>query len=313
MTTSNKFGFNKSWRKESENEPTNGLFGAINSLESDKLSKIQRSAPNIQLRAEYHRIHKNDQKSVCYPIIEALVVLSWRGSIISVPRAIVPNVGKYGFTLFSIDETGSPRVPVPVYKHTAIAFLDWVHLKDPKCKFSKSSWAILKALQFPGESTPRVTIYDIRKEFLNGRGVNIPRSSLEYRESYRSIPVFEVDSMHWYYEELLRRFGVFLRLGKPLSANNLTKYYQYMSMKLGDFHTMYSFDPASNVIEYDEFLPDKKDTLLTIREQIEESVADMHSSIQSVKHPMPTIAEQVSKESTNTKIDNRFPFIEESL
>lgn len=261
----------RSWKVGSV--PNTGLFSGVDTEAVQKLTQIQKATPNIQLRAEQRKWSHQDNASTPHLVIEALVVISWRGSITSIPRAIIPNTSRDGFTLFSLDEKGVPRSPVPIRKPTTMAFLDWVHLEDTKCKFRKSKWGILKAYRDMRQQTPHIEISEIPDNVLDNSSKNIPRSCLRPIMVYRSSPAFEVDSTHWYYEDLLRRMGSFLSLGQAMTTNNLTKYYQYLGMKLGDFNLMYSFDPSTNVIEYDDANKATQttpvaDTVLTIREQI---------------------------------------------
>lgn len=250
-----------------------GLFDKVAIEDAAKLDKIQRATPNIQLRAV-----DRDR-----PVIEALVAVSWRGSIISIPRIIMPNNGREGYTVFALDEKGVPRKPIPAVKPTIIGFMDWVHLEDNKCKHQKSRWAILKAYRnyrttsWPSSTNPVVMIntpvfelHFIPDSVLSSNDKNIQRSELEKPVIYNSFPAFEVDPLNRYYEDILRRMGAFLGIGHPIPANNLTKFYQFMTMKYGNFISMYSYVPKEDHTQSQEA---ESAPILTIREQMESQEA----------------------------------------
>lgn len=239
-----------------------GLFSGVTVEDTQKLNVLHRSTPNIQLRAEYKVFPEYRVEHV----VEGLVALSWRDSILTIPRILVPNAGRDGYTLFSLDDQGYARKPLPTTKSTAIAFLDWEHLRDDRCKYSKCRWAILKAYRKTPVSMPVYELYSVPENMCDKNTHNIPRSALVLMHTFNSVPVFEVDAMDWYYEEILRRMGSFLDIGHPLPANSMTRYYQYMTMKHGNFVSMYSFDPSSN--KAPEFEEPEEHPIMTIRENI---------------------------------------------
>lgn len=274
-----------------------GLFDNVATTEATKLNKIQRSTPNIQLRALDYDM----------PVIEALVAVSWRDSIISIPRIIIPNTGREGYTVFALDEKGVPRKPIPTPKPTIIGFMDWIHLEDKKCNYSKSRWAILKAyvdyrsqaIPWPSSKspvsmvpTPVFELQMIPDSALSDGAKNVQRSELPKPIVYHSFPALEVDPFNRYYEDILRRMGVFLRLGRPVSSNNLTRYYQFMNMKLGNFISMYSYVPnETNTVE-------PESPLLTIREQMESPEAKPKPVPKPAPKPQAVVREDSDRQLT---------------
>lgn len=286
MKTSWKEGFAKLTTKVAQ-PMSQGLFNGATNVNAAKLNKIQRETPNIQLRANDHN----------RPVIEALVSLSWRDSIISIPRAIIPNVGREGYTLFSLDESANPKKPLPTTKPAVIAFMDHIHLEDTKCDYQRSRWAVLKMYKSARSGTPVSEIYLIPDRVLEDSPRNIQRANLAPPVVYQSHPAFEVDPMDWYYEEVLRRMGLFLELGRPIPSNNLTKFYQYMSMKVGNFIQMYSFAPDTFEKVKDETLANEEsvDPVLSVRQHISPEVREEPAD------PILTIRQQIESSGTKSK------------
>lgn len=263
-----------------------GLFGGVRNEDTQKLNAISRLTPNIQLRAEYKVFPEYRVEQV----VEGLVALSWRDSILTIPRIIIPNAGRAGYTLFSLDEQGYARKPLPTTKSTAIGFLDWEHLRDDRCKFAKCRWALLKAYRQTPVSMPVYELYSVPESMCDKNTHNIPRSALVLMHKFHSVPVFEVDSMDWYYDEILRRIGAFLDIGHPLPANSMTRYYQYMTMKHGNFVSMYSFDPSRNkapMFEEDDH------PLMTIRDNIVTAPKVVPTIVPAAVNTTLTLAEQI--------------------
>ena len=283
----NRFaGANKSWNTTGSLIGS-GLFTGVNPTVAHQINRIEKSTPNIQLRAD-------DGIGL---MAEALVAISWRESIIAIPRMIVPNGERGGFTILSIDERGEPRKPLPCAKPSVIAFMDWVHLKDVKCKYEKSKWGVLRAFKRGPAQRPIYELYELPWSVVSNAPSNIPRNELIPISTGYSVPAIEVDPMSWYYEEVLRRLGMFLAIGQPVTTNNLTRYYQYMGMKLGSFCQMYSYEPNTLPSKPKEKpSPAPSTPILTIRQQMEEAAAKATPPPPTPPSPsMLTISQQLAK------------------
>ncbi len=225
------------------------------------IEKIHRTTPKIKLSA----VNKRGVMA------ELLVVLSPRDTIIAVPCAIIPD-SKGSYKLFKLDYEGNPARPSTIQHPTVTTFLDSHHMHDIRVSNGECRWGIVQVLrktrkkpfgafhihQLPGN------VYDITKHMYS-------RKTLKYLGRYYSIPPFEVSSVSWYYDELLRKLGSYMNIKQPVPTNSMCKYYQYRRMPHGAFVALYSYVPDVN-----EKPPTMKELIL----------ANLPA--------MPTIAEEVS-------------------
>lgn len=203
----------------------------INKATRDELSKIHRQSRSICLWGVDNAM----------PVAELLVAVSWRDTIISVPRAIVPD-GHGTYKLFQLDDNGHPRKPTTEEKSYAVAFLDACHLKDRHCKLERTRWSVVRIIP-RGKQIAAYYFYDVPDKAATDHRNCIRRNALNQRSFQYAVPVFEVNSEDWYYKALLHRLGKFINLGQSVLANNMLRYYQYLNMSLGGFIEMYSYVP----------------------------------------------------------------------
>lgn len=227
----------------------NNVFSSIDPQKQEKFKRDISRSPAIQLYADH----------LGKPKIEALVVMSWRDTIISIPRIIIPNK-KGKFVTFSIDGNGTFKKPATSKVAATTAFLDKVHLVDTKCKLQRSRWCLLEVSQSRGGYV--FIVKDINPgDCQFGR---LDRNKVFSKtQQFRSMPLVEVDNMLWFYKDVLKKTSQFLGLKESLTPNSLTSYYQYMAMTPGDFHTMYSVGPETS--------PTGELRPRSIREDLEES------------------------------------------
>jgi hypothetical protein len=281
----------------------NNIFGGLDAPPRiAQAPTTKRSNANVNKIAkkieEIHRTSTRIRISSDTPIgvaAELLVVLSPRGSIISVPCAVIPDAhGR--FKLFKLDYQGNPVPPITVDVNTVIAFLDGHHLTDPKSS-STASWGIMcvqpKSLAhmfgvFHLYSLPDDV--DKRKESVYNK------RDISYLGRYFSVPPFEVPGDSWYYAEMLRKLGSFMRIDAPLPTNSLRRYYQYKMLPLGTFHEMYSHVPDVHEKRpslLDLILVNAPATNTTVINTLAEEVASMESV--DMPPPLPPLIQNTEE------------------
>jgi hypothetical protein len=208
------------------------------------LRRIEGDVPIINLHAE-------DRGQL---LGELLVVLSWRDSIIEIPRALIPD-STGAFKLFGLNDRGEANKPVTVHAPTTEARLHPHHMGDRKVDLQGSRWALLRV----HPRTKKEPLGSFQFFFINiprDKHVKfISRKLLVPGPRYFSPPAFELTPEDWFYTGIMKRMGVFMKRGSPVPFNNLTRYYQYMSMSPQGFIDMYN-------------LPEGDDTLPTMWETV---------------------------------------------
>jgi hypothetical protein len=260
-------------------DPTRAASKAVAGV----IEKIHKNTPQIKLSAATKR----------GVIAELLVILSPRDSIIAVPCAIIPDA-KGTFKQFKLDYEGRPFNPVTIQRPVVTTFLDSHHLHDIRNDPGECRWGIVQVLRktrknpfgaFHVYQLPS-NVYDITPKMYS-------RKTLKYLGRYYSIPPFEVSSVSWYYEELLRKLGAYMKIKQAVPTNSLCKYYQYRRMPHGAFVALYSYVPDVN-----EKPPTMKELILanlpampTIAEEVATiipSSAEHPQSVQKTEDKPPT-------------------------
>jgi hypothetical protein len=205
---------------------------------------------NDAVMAAISNLHRSESQGIVLhgrydeePIAELLAVFSWRDTIISVPRAIIPDTNDK-YKLFQLDDFGHARKPTTISKSSTLGFLDACHLNDKCCRFSRSRWALVRVVPRRRSDGRRIVAFQISYlPVATATGKNVDRSSLEVNVQQYALPSFEVNTENWYYAELLRRLGQFVGLAHAVPANVMRRYYQYLRMAPQDFLDLYANVP----------------------------------------------------------------------
>lgn len=218
----------------------NTIFGGIESdaAASAKLRRMQRSSTHIKLNAA-------PLWNQTGSFAEFLVAVSWRGSITSIPRAIIPvNTG--GYRVFGLGPDGLPSETRRQSNSYTAAYLDDQHLvSNRKCNKERTRWAVLRIYRPSAFTRTPFGRYELRfipKQQWNTPGY-IDKKSLPSPQVFHTPPAFEIDEMSAFYSKMLKNLGNFMGSESDTPTNNMMRYYQYMNMPLGAFVDMYGFCP----------------------------------------------------------------------
>lgn len=224
---------------------SNGLFDGLEDVAENKLHKILvEDVTSMYLTARHAKRGKGG-KLIEGAHAELLVVMSARDSIISIPRAIIPDrmYGKY--KLYSKDANGTDKPPVNSSTGRLVGYLDVTHQYDPYDTKGATRWELLRIYP-PTDRYPLGSFHFFRitqKSINNGE---VSREALRKSLVLCSNPEFQL-SNNWYNTEISKRLSKFLGRPEPIPLTTMDKYMTYMNSLPGEYVLLSANTPSGAI------------------------------------------------------------------